>query len=310
MRSIILIDMGGPQTISEYKFFLNNMFFDRHIIPAPKLIRFLLSKYITYKRLKKGWENYQLIGGTPLKNSMNSLLNKVETIIDNSKDKISIAYSYVTPRINEVLKENYDKGIRDFTLISLYPHQCYCTTSSVRYDIGSFLKNKARCTVKIFDNFYRNEFFIAFWIKMIKNEINSNSMISPHLLFSAHSIPESIISKFNDKYDYHINQSAQLIATKLGLKHSVSYQSQIKGQKWLEPTTSSTILNLKKNNIDEIIIIPISFLNENLETLYDIDLKLIQFAKNNGVKKISRAKITTSDENIIKMIMGFINDKI
>jgi len=106
-----------------------------------------------------------------------------------------------------------------------------------------------------------------------------------------------------DTYPQAIEGSAKTIAESLGYQWQVAYQSGMKRSEWIGPDVNAVIKDLALQNVTDIIIIPISFVNENLETLYDIDQQIIPAAKNiPGIKNISRVNIPVADPEFINLL--------
>lgn len=304
MTGILLINMGGPESPAEVKKFLRLMFLDKHIIPAPYIIRNLLSLYISSTRYKKSWSRYQIIGGTPIKKNTDKLVSVTQNTLGLSF-YIKAAYSYSEPFISTAINELYNKGIKKIIAIPLYPQASITTTESVIFDIDNIKNINKEINIKVAPEFYDNKFFIEFWYDLIKNHIKENNLTNPLLLFSAHSIPISFIKK-GDTYKNGIEESAKLIANSLGLEFKVSYQSGMNPKTWLGPDTVTTIKELALNNKTEIVIIPISFVCENLETLYDLDNQIIPQIKKETKINISRVKIPATHSSFIEMIKNIV----
>jgi ferrochelatase len=143
---------------------------------------------------------------------------------------------------------------------------------------------------------------VNFWVKLIKDHIHQNHSAEPLLLFSAHSIPKALVDK-GDTYPQAIEGSAKAIAESLGYQWKVAYQSGMKRSEWIGPDVNAVLHDLAVKNVSDIIIIPISFVNENLETLYDIDQQIIPAAKDiPGIKNISRVTIPVADPEFINLL--------
>jgi len=301
MTGVVLINMGAPESLSEVKTFLKLMFLDKHIIPAPSIIRMLLSQYISKTRFKKSWQRYELIGGTPLKKNTELLANSVQNVLGNNFI-VKYAFSYSKPFINEVLNQFYEEKVNEIISIPLYPQDSITTTQSVIDDINKYKFENQK--IKIFTNLHTNNIFVDFWCELIKKHIESNNITNPVLVFSAHSIPLSFIKK-GDNYKQAIETSSQQIAQKLNLKYFCSYQSQMNEKKWVGPSTSSTLKILQNTENKNVIIIPISFLSENLETKYDLDCKIVpEF--NNSLFNVTRVSIPEVNQNLINLICSYI----
>lgn len=298
MKGVLLVNMGGPQSLKEVKFFLKNMFSDKAILPFSKLVRMFLSTLISNVRYKKSWSKYLEIGGTPLVKDTEDLTELTKNIL--GKDYVvSHAFSYSNPLIKTALEQFNKDGINDAIVIPLYPHYSISTWQSV---IDHSEESNFIGTLKFVKPFFKNNKYIEFFEEAIKNSIRDNSLKEVTLLFSAHSIPNNLIKK-GDYYESDIRLSAQLIAEKLNLDYSVSFQSQI-GKKWLGPITEDVIKEYSDANTKEILIIPLSFVGENLETLYDIDKVMINDAKKFTDMKVSRMRFSENQTLLAQALAG------
>ena len=302
MTGILLINMGGPVSPAEVKKFLRLMFLDKHIIPAPFIIRNLLSLFISSSRYKKSWKKYNIIGGTPIKKNTQELVNAIQNKLGLSF-YIKAAYSYSEPFISTAINEFYNDGIKNIIAIPLYPQASITTTESVIFDINNTINKDIK--INVAPEFYENKFFIEFWYNLIKSHIKNNKLSNPFLIFSAHSIPISFIKK-GDTYQNAIEESAELIASSLELEYKVSYQSGMNARTWLGPDTLSSLKDLASKEIDEVVIIPISFVSENLETLYDLDNQIIPLIKEETSLNISRVNIPAIHPSFIEMIKNIV----
>ena len=290
MKGILLVNMGGPQSQKEMKFFLKNMFCDKTILPFPKFLRFLISTLISTLRYKKSWNKYLEIGGTPIVKDTEELAKQTNVIFGEDY-KVVHAFSYSRPLIKDVLKALNKQEITDVTVVPLYPHYSFSTWQSV---VNDSEESKFDGLLSFVNPFYKNEKYIEFFAQAITESLDKNNFTKPTLLFSAHSIPNKLIEK-GDYYESDIRNSAKLIADKLELPFLVSFQSQI-GKKWLGPITKNVIKEFDDNSSKELLIVPISFVGENLETLYDIEKIIIPDAKKHTSLKIARMEFSKNQE--------------
>ena len=308
MQAILLVNMGSPSSEKEMKTFLKNMFLDKAIIAAPYPIRKMLSFFISNLRYKKSWSKYELIGGSPLLSAMETIKQDLQTSL-SSEYEVHTAYSYSNPTIIEAIKEIRDKGITDILVLSMYPHNCVSTTGSIDQDLKKVRSQYPDLTIEVVKEYATHPLFIDFWLELISENIKKQELKNPHLLFSAHAIPEYQIIK-GDTYTIAIEKSAELIAKKLNLKYSVSYQSKIGRIKWASPDTKQYICKLKESGIEELLVVPISFLNENLETLYDLDIDIIPYTKNEvHINKACRVNIPNSHSTLIRTFKDIIEKR-
>jgi protoporphyrin/coproporphyrin ferrochelatase len=308
MTGVLLVNMGGPGSLEEMKIFLANMFRDPFILPFGKPVRYLLSYIISSTRYKKSWEKYKLIGGTPIIRATGKTVLGLQDKLGD-RYQVRMAYSYSSPFIKESLLAFRNEGITDITVIPLYPQASFTTTSSVIRDVEKVTSREKELNIKFVKEFYRHDGFVRFWSEIIADHILAENYTHPFLLFSAHSIPKYLVDK-GDTYPTGIEESAKLIAQNIGLEYEYAYQSGMSRGEWLTPDTKVRLEELAEKGINEIILIPISFVNENLETLYDIDNEIIPYATNDlGIDSISRVKIPEANEMFIELLSDLVKSK-
>jgi ferrochelatase len=307
MRGILLVDMGGANSPKELKLFLKRMFKDPFILPFGKLGRNLLSFIISNIRYKKSWKKYLLIGGSPIIKSTEQLSMSLQNQLGNEY-KVRYAFSYSQPFINDIIGQFIAEHINNITIIPLYPQSSFSTTSSVAADVKNAVKWNENLKITFIKEFYNHELYLNFWSNLILNHIKNHNYIKPILVFSAHSIPLTLVEK-GDTYPKAIEASARLIAEKAGCDYMVAYQSSM-SKKWIGPETKQVLKKIAEERKNEIVIIPISFVNENLETLYDINTDIIPFAKNMlGIKNISKVEIPVANEDFINLLKDIVIGK-
>ena len=277
MTGVLLVNMGSPSSEKEMKSFLFNMFSDPAILPFSKVLRKSLAFIISNTRYKKSWKKYEMIGGSPLKESMNSINNSLSKELGNDY-LVTSAYSYSSPDIKSGIEYLYNKGIRNIKVIPMNPQSCFSTTGSIKTDINKCKNQFENISITMIDNFFENKNYIDFWVSLINESLQKNNLKAPVLLFSAHAIPYYQIEK-GDTYVDEVNKTALNIAKETGLNYKVSFQSKVGKVKWVEPDTKDALAELKKEGCNEVLLIPISFINENLETLYDLDVEIIPYGK-------------------------------
>lgn len=307
MKAVVLVNMGAPDSEREMKTFLKRMFSDKAIMYAPAIVRFVFSNIISRVRYKSSWKKYESIGGTPLLQSMEAYRAMLQNQL-NDNYIVRSAYSYSHPFIRDEISNLYRRGITEFIIISMYPQSGYSTTGSVKSELEKLQKCYDKAKFNFIGNYFDHPEFIQFWMKLISAKIENAGYNSPFLLFSSHAIPQSFVER-GDTYTRQTEVSAKLIASQLNLNFDLSYQSKIGPVSWTKPSTRDFLKMLKIKNINEIVLVPLSFINENLETKYDLDSELIPYAKNQlGITDICRVQIPTVDENLLKMFVKFIED--
>ena len=306
-KGVLLVNMGGPLNEKDMKTFLVRMFNDPHIMPLNILGRKALAFLISNSRYKKSWAKYELIGGTPIVETTNKMTQSLADILP--EHHVKMAFSYSPPFIGDVLKTFSDEDIKHIHVIPQYPHYSFTTYQSVLDECARFFKMDPSVHITYAPPYFGHPLYISFWAELVKKHCEKENLKSPMLLFSAHSIPMTFVEK-GDTYPQEIAESAKLIAESVNMKFEVSYQSQIKGSAWVGPPTPEVMKRLKSEGVEELVIIPISFVTENLETMYDLDHDLVPFGKNTiGIKHVSRVRIDFETNTYLELLRDLAEKK-
>jgi len=306
MKGILLVNMGSPSSQKEMREFLFNMFSDKAILPLPFVLRKFLAFVISTTRYKNSWKKYELIGGSPLIGSMAAMNTSLSKMLGANFD-VFTAYSYSSPSIKNGIDYFAKKGIEQIKVLSMYPQTSITTTVSVKRDVDNARKKYSNLSISMVGAYYQEKQFIHFWTDLISETLTQKEYNNPTLLFSAHAIPAYLVEQ-GDSYVTEIEESARLIAKELNLPYKVSYQSKIGKLKWVGPDTMALMEQMKAEDYNEIVIVPISFINENLETLYDLDTEIIPHAQTElKIKQICRVHIPPVHPAIIESFKNIIS---
>lgn len=308
MKGVLLVNMGGPGSPKELKSFLARMFMDPAILPYNKLVRTLLSFVISTARYKKSWKKYQLIGGTPLVTATMTTAGALQSILGNDYC-VKYAFSYSDPGISDALATFKALGIEDICLIPLYPQSSLTTTNSVKADVRKAAGSDPLFRITFQEEFYQHPGFIAFWVHQIQKHLKVHGIMHPTLVFSAHSIPEYNVLQ-GDTYPEAIVKSAALIADQLGCHYEVAYQSGMKRGTWIGPDLKDLLKAMAEEQVDNLVLVPISFVHENLETRYDLDHELVPYAREMlGFKNVTRVQLPEADPLLVSLLADLVYQK-
>jgi len=161
------------------------------------------------------------------------------------------------------------------------------------------------------DRHFSDPQYIAAMAELLKRVLEqTDAGLETHLLFVAHSIPESYIAG-GDPYASEVEQTMKLICRKLGtqLPHSLAYQSRVGPVRWRGPTLGEELARLKSLGVEQIILQPLSFVSENLETLYDLDIEFRSSCEEAGVK-LHRVPALSDFPPYIEALAGLIEREI
>jgi len=307
-RAIVLLSFGGPKNEKEVRRFLFNLFFDKHIIHLPLILRLPVAILLSSLRLPEAKKHYTLIKGSPIIDNVNK---QSKLLRQRIKDDVFMCMRYSSPRAKEVVKKIKEKDIKNVILFPLYPHYSKTTVgSSVDDFLHQIKKQKFNTNIRVVSHWYKEKNFI----NIIKNLIYKEWEKMPDdlkaystIIFSAHSLPQKII-KNGDPYLQELKDCVNLIMKNMPLDHILSFQSKATPVKWLEPSTEKVIKQSVNRGKKAIIIVPISFVSEHIETLFEIDIMYKDLAYKQGVKYFSRIKTDFTCSEFIDFMEEMIND--
>ena len=292
---VILLNMGGPDSLEAVRPFLYNLFSDHDIIQIPRLIQKPVAKLISIIRSKKVVKYYQMIGGkSPQKEQTLKQARALQEKLGN-RYKVVVAMRYWHPFTDEALKELLKESIEKIILLPLYPQFSTTTTGSSFNEFDRVYKIlNLNIPIKKVVSYHNHPLYIEAMVKRIKDYIPDYKEY--YFLFSAHSLPLKIIEQ-GDPYQKQTEETVKLIMENFpGIKHSLAYQSKVGFIKWLEPMTDKEIIRLSREGIKKLAVIPVSFVSEHSETLYELDIQYKDLAKEVGIKDFKRVPtLQTSD---------------
>lgn len=303
-KSLVLLNMGGARSKDELEIFLRNMFNDKNIITIQNdTIRSMIASLIVTVRLNKAWENYEEIdGASPLHSLTDELIVKLEEILPEFY--ITAAMRYTSPFAQTAIARIKEQNIKDVTLLPLYPQYSTTTTKS---SVEDFIeKANDELNISVIEPFYKNETYN----KAICNEIVrvQNKYNDFHLIFSAHGLPQKIVDN-GDPYQTQVEEHVELLKEKLShyatniQSINLAYQSKVGPMKWLTPSLDDM---LKKFKNKKVIIYPISFIIDNSETVFELDIEYREIAEKIGVKEYKVCSCVNSNEVFIEAIKGLV----
>lgn len=300
---IVLFQLGGPDSLNAVEPFLLNLFLDPDIIPLGPLglLRKPIAKLISSRRSKPVMGRYAQIGrrspiATLTERQRVRLVNSLRPHIDPIA---VIAMRYWHPMSIEALDTLRNAGpLDEIVLLPLYPHYSYATTlSSMKEwhrvaDRAKWTTSRGAPPERVVESFYNHPLYIRGLVENIGRVLRQfpdSSRI--HLLFSAHGLPMSLVEK-GDPYPHQIESTVRLTCQRGAQQfpnwprqHLLCYQSRVGPAKWLQPPLTTTIERLAHEGVKEMLVVPISFVTEHIETLHEINVEAREEAKKLGVER-------------------------
>jgi ferrochelatase len=308
--AVILMNLGGPDSLESVRPFLFNLFYDKAIIRFSNPLRWIIAKAISSFRFKYSQNIYAQMGGkSPILEETIRQKEALDKLLEQSSSENEfqtfLYMRYWHPMAPEVAAQVREYNPDEIILLPLYPHFSTTTTLSSIEEIEKYLSD---FKIKKICCYYDFERFIDSHIENIRKEFDKIQDFSKViLLFSAHSIPEKFVND-GDPYQLQTESSVKEIMKKLninGLEYKITYQSKVGRMKWLSPSTDQEIIAASKDK-KEIYIVPISFVSEHSETLVELDIDYKKLAEENGAAKYFRFSTLSASKQYINSLFQMI----
>ena len=295
---IVLFQLGGPDSLQAVEPFLLNLFLDPDIIPMGPLgfLRKPLAKLISSRRSIPVAGKYAEIGRrSPIRLLTERQRVRLVDALSPYIDPIAVtAMRYWHPMTAEAVDTLRKAGpLDEIVLLPLYPHFSYATTlSSLKEWQRLYGKSNGGPKVCTIGQFYSHPGYVQAVVQRIGSVLRQFPDSSHiHLIFSAHGLPMSLVEK-GDPYPQQIEETVRLVC-EAGVRqyprwprtHLLCYQSRVGPAKWLQPPLTGTIERLGHEGVKEMLVVPISFVTEHIETLHEINIEARDEAKRVGIER-------------------------
>ncbi|MBL0942048.1 MAG: ferrochelatase, partial [Alphaproteobacteria bacterium] len=289
--AVILFNLGGPDNLKAVKPFLFNLFFDPQIIRFPMPFRFFLAKWLSHRRAREASDIYRKLGGgSPIVSNTQKQQEALQAVLGEDYTVFSVM-RYWNPRAEEVFHEVKSYNPDQVVLLPLYPQFSSTTTASSFKEWDDICrKNYWNKPTRKICCYPTQPKFIRATVRLLKDKLSSFSNLEKvRVLFSAHGLPQRIVDQ-GDPYQWQVEKSVFEILkylNKQDLDYVICYQSRVGPLKWLEPYTDVEITRAGKEG-KSIVILPVSFVSEHSETLYELDIQYKNIAAEEGVPRYER----------------------
>ena len=301
MKAILLLAFGGPRSLDEVESFLTRLFRGRK--PSSE-------------QLEKIKDRYRLIGGrSPLPEITFKQAKALEKKLDAKgypfKSYVGMRYGH--PLIEETLKKIVEDGIREVIALPMAPFRSRASTGAYIEEVNQAKKNIGEeIKVSFVERWHLHPLFLG----AIQEKVEEGLMQSTgeerkrtHLIFSAHSLPKSLVE--NEPYVQDMEESVRAVLKKIEpLPWHIAFQSRGMGpEEWLGPDVESVLDELSRQKVREILVIPIGFVADHIEVLYDIDILYRGKAESMGMR-LKRTPSLNFSERFIEALAAIVEEHI
>ncbi len=285
---VVLFQLGGPDTLAAIEPFLFNLFCDPDIIDFPfaRIGRKPLAKLISTTRARKVQHHYATIGGgSPIRRFTERQAQALEAELTSQglDARCFVAMRYWHPFTQEAIAQVEAAQCDEVVLLPLYPQYSSTTTGSSLNEWRRLFSSDV--PVHNVGAFYRHPTYLDAVIEKVEEALARFPVPErAELVFSAHSVPMSVIAK-GDPYQRHIEETVRLLMERAGWRnrHRLCYQSKVGASKWLQPSLHHALHELAAEKAREVCIVPVAFVSDHVETLGEINHEAREEAQRLGI---------------------------
>jgi ferrochelatase len=310
---VVLLNLGGPERIQDVGPFLYNLFADPEIIRLPNpALQKPLAWLISTLRSGKSREAYRSIGGgSPLRRITDHQARDLQSELRRRGVEATtyVAMRYWHPFTESAVADMKADGIDEVVVLPLYPHFSISTSGSSFRELQRLRQADpafARLPIRCIRCYYDHPGYVDAMAALIEKQIRAcPDPARAHVFFSAHGVPKSYVEEAGDPYQQEIEDCASLVmdrlAERLGHRNpfTLAYQSRVGPVEWLKPYTDEALHTLGEEGVQDLVVVPISFVSEHIETLEEIDIEYREIATEAGIGNFRRVPALDTDPTFI-----------
>jgi ferrochelatase len=308
--AVVLMNLGGPDSLKAVKPFLINLFNDKAIIALPQPLRRIVAGFIASRRAASAHEIYEQIGGaSPILEQTEAQASALEKELSlRGEYKVFVAMRHWHPFAAETVKQVKEYGPDNVVLLPLYPQYSTTTTQS---SFDAWYRESRAQSLNVphhpvccypFDNH-----LVDAHVELIRPAMAEAAKFGkPRILFSAHGLPQKIVDK-GDPYEWQVERTVSAIMRRIGalsnepVNHVVCYQSRVGRLEWLKPYTTEEIIRAGTDNVP-VVVVPVSFVSEHSETLVELDKEYLALARKYDVPHYVRVPALSAHKAFIETL--------
>lgn len=308
--AVILLNLGGPERLEDVEPFLYNLFSDRQIIRlGPAFLQKPIARFIARRRAPKSCRAYELIGGgsplTRLTREQGAALE--ELLAPAGPFTVTMAMRYWSPYAGETLASLAKEGYSRIIALTLYPHYSKATTGSSLDDLRRAAgRSGVPFEIAEIAQWPDQPDYVACLADTIRAGLAEFGEDEAELVYSAHSLPVKFIEE-GDPYLEHLKITIKAVEEITGVKGKLCFQSRSGPVEWLSPSTPEMLAALADRGCRRVLMVPISFVSDHVETLYEIDIQYRELAEELGMT-LKRTAALNSMPRFIEGLANLVKD--
>ena len=274
--AVLLMAHGGPDSLDDVEPFLRHIMKER--VPSPEVIAQVR-------------ERYRLIGGkSPLLDITKHQAAALEAELNkkSSRFRVYIGMRHWSPFIKETVRQIIEDQPEQLIAISLAPHYSKLSVGAYIQALQVALADAgSRLPMTAVESWHDQPLLLDAFAKKVKEALSGypdGVRSAVPILFTAHSLPERVLAE-GDPYPKELEGTVAGVVQRLGsVSHRFAYQSRgMSPGKWLGPEVDEVLNDLAAKGEKNLLIVPVGFVCDHVEILYDIDILYNQTAQSKGI---------------------------
>jgi ferrochelatase len=316
---VVMLNLGGPATLDDVEPFLLELFADREIIQLP--FQRWLGPFIARRRTPRVRGLYASIGGgSPILRyteaqgrGMVARLDRLSP--ETAPHRFYIAFRYTRPSSDDALRMMQADGVERAVAFTQYPQFSCSTTGS---SLNELWRAASRTGLRdafdwsILDRWPVHPGFIEAMTETVRDGLGQFAPADREkalILFSAHSLPLNVIDR-GDSYPQEVGASVQRVVERLGASNPyiLAYQSDVGPVRWLGPSTAQVLRRLGARGQKHVLVVPIAFTSDHIETLSELDREYGEVAHEAGITHYRRAPALNDRPRFLDALAEMVRD--
>jgi ferrochelatase len=288
---VLFVNFGGPTQRDELEPFLRNLLAD--VLPGPRWLKQAAAHRLAPIRARKVAEKYEGIGWSPVTADSRAQAAAAIARLGERAPMWEVGMMFTPPSVSSGLARLVDRGCDRVAVVGLFPHWSFATSGAATNFVAEAAANLGARAPKLSyaPAFFEHPAYIDAVTTTVRDAVSRLDGTGPvTLLFSAHGVPTSFLGR-GDPYADHVQATVRAVVRSLAWRDPVrlAWQSRLGPVRWLGPNVADDILTIARERVSRLVIVPVSFVGEHIETLDELDREVVPEARAAGIRNVARA---------------------
>jgi ferrochelatase len=308
---VALLDFGGPQGPDELVPFLTNLLED--VLPGPMWLKRIVAPPLARVRARKVEPSYRSIGWSPLVPTHRLQVAALRELLGTDAPPLASGMLFTPPTMDDAVRALRAQGVDRIVALPLFPHSSLATTNPAFTFLDAALRRAglASWPVHRIDGFPEHPDYVEALAATIRRGVAATPGPGDepvHLIFTPHGLPVSWVERRGDVYPDHIKASIAAVLRVLAWTGPVhlGWQSRVGPVRWLEPSTPQVLDAVAREGATRVCLVPISFVSEHIETLFEIDVEYREHAEKAGIHHFGRALALGTEPAFVRCLADLV----